>query len=290
MLLDDPAGNSFVQNPSAPAHDPNAVLMQYTRSKEQDVALCIMAPETQLEMLGAPDEVLALPTVCSECRHPGLMKSIVTDIPHFKEVILMAFSCDNCGYKTNEVRGGGAISPTGRRMVLKVQSKEDFSRDVLKAESAGLEIPEIELELGHGTLGGKFTTVEGLLQDVVTSFERMPFLVGDSADSGDAERFVTFKDRLKKLLTDGGSTPFTLIFDDPLAGSYIQNPYAPDPDPNMTVSEYERTFEQDEEYGINDLRKQEEKDILEVARNRVAAASAATSSDSALKPPPPPSK
>jgi zinc finger protein len=46
----------------------------------------------------------------------------------------MAFSCDNCGYKTNEVRGGGAISPTGRRMILKVQSKEDFARDVLKAK------------------------------------------------------------------------------------------------------------------------------------------------------------
>ena len=48
--------------------------------------------------------------------------------------------------------------------------------------------------------------------------------------------------------------PFTIILDDPLANSYIQNLYAPDPDPNMTIEFYERTFEQDEELGLNDMK------------------------------------
>ena len=47
--------------------------------------------------------------------------------------------------------------------------------------------------------------------------------------------------------------PFTLILDDPLANSHLQNLYAPDPDPNMTVTEYERTWEQNEAYGLNDI-------------------------------------
>jgi len=46
----------------------------------------------------------------------------------------------------------------------------------------------------------------------------------------------------------------TLILDDPLANSYLQNLYAPDPDLNMTVIEYERSFEQNEDLGLNDLR------------------------------------
>ena len=47
--------------------------------------------------------------------------------------------------------------------------------------------------------------------------------------------------------------PFTLILDDPLANSYMQNIYAPDPDPNMTIEMYERTWEQNEELGLNDI-------------------------------------
>jgi zinc finger protein len=47
--------------------------------------------------------------------------------------------------------------------------------------------------------------------------------------------------------------PFTLIIDDPVSNSYLQNLYAPDPDPNMTIEEYDRTFDQNEELGLNDV-------------------------------------
>jgi zinc finger protein len=47
--------------------------------------------------------------------------------------------------------------------------------------------------------------------------------------------------------------PFTLILDDPLANSYLQNLYAPDPDPNMEIVEYERSWQQNEELGLNDI-------------------------------------
>lgn len=46
----------------------------------------------------------------------------------------------------------------------------------------------------------------------------------------------------------------TLILDDPLGNSYLQNLYAPEPDPAMTIEEYERTFEQNEALGLNDMR------------------------------------
>ena len=48
--------------------------------------------------------------------------------------------------------------------------------------------------------------------------------------------------------------PFTLILDDPLANSYLQNLYAPDPDPNMDVVTYDRTWDQNEELGLNDMK------------------------------------
>lgn len=49
------------------------------------------------------------------------------------------------------------------------------------------------------------------------------------------------------------SIPFTIVLDDPLANSYIQNLYAPDDDPNMTTEIYERTHDQNEELGLNDM-------------------------------------
>ena len=45
-----------------------------------------------------------------------------------------------------------------------------------------------------------------------------------------------------------------LILDDPLANSYIQNIFAPDPDPQLSVEFYSRSFEQDEEFGLNDIK------------------------------------
>jgi zinc finger protein len=49
------------------------------------------------------------------------------------------------------------------------------------------------------------------------------------------------------------SRPFTLILDDPVSNSYLQNIYAPDPDPNMETITYERTYDQNEELGLNDI-------------------------------------
>ena len=45
----------------------------------------------------------------------------------------------------------------------------------------------------------------------------------------------------------------TFILNDPLGLSYLQNLYAPDPDPNMTITEYERSWEDNEEFGLNDI-------------------------------------
>ena len=48
--------------------------------------------------------------------------------------------------------------------------------------------------------------------------------------------------------------PFTLILDDPLSNSYIQSLYAPDPDPGLETEWYDRTFKQNEELGLNDIK------------------------------------
>ena len=117
----------------------------------------------------------------------------------------------------------------------------------IQSESCGLEIPEIELLLQPGTLGGRFTTLEGILDQVYNELSEKVF--------SDAKSDQTFEQFLAKLkAVTNAEHPFTLILDDPLANSYLQNIYAPDPDPNMTIEEYERTWEQNEELGLNDMK------------------------------------
>jgi C4-type Zn-finger protein len=44
----------------------------------------------------------------------------------------MSTNCDICGYRDNEVKSGSAISKQGKRITLKVEDREDLSRDILK--------------------------------------------------------------------------------------------------------------------------------------------------------------
>ncbi|KAJ3124173.1 hypothetical protein HK098_001347 [Nowakowskiella sp. JEL0407] len=252
--IDDPAGNSYIENLCAPNPDPKITTKHYTRTPEQEEALGLQAAgqEENNEEDDDVPEVMVFPGNCSRCNAPSETKMHVLDIPHFKEVVIMSTVCESCGFKSNEVKAGGAISPKGKRYTLIMDSIEDLSRDILKSETCGLKIPEIEIELNYGTLGGRFTTIEGLLTEIYEELDnRNPFSSGDSAEKERKETFQKFLDKLKSVLSM--DQKYTLILDDPLANSYLQNPYAPDDDPNMTVEYYERTFDQNEDLGLNDI-------------------------------------
>ena len=53
---------------------------------------------------------LKFPTNCYACTAEGEVRMCVATIPYFKEIIIMAFSCDQCGHKSTEIKQGGGIS------------------------------------------------------------------------------------------------------------------------------------------------------------------------------------
>ena len=57
---------------------------------------------------------------------------LLTDIPFFKQVVIMATVCDACGKRDNEVKSGTGIEPTGTRITLRLTDATDLSRDILK--------------------------------------------------------------------------------------------------------------------------------------------------------------
>ena len=279
IILDDPTGNSFIQNPLAPQKDLNMKIQFYNRTNEQNELLGYISNESKQNIINTEgssllqhdfeelkqkfidspqdlefysEEVICIPSTCPSCNEQGLIKMHPIDIPYFKQIIIMAFVCEKCAFKSNEIKSGCGISNFGRRYMLQVESLEDLNRDVLKSESATLLVPHIGLEASCGTLGGRFTTVEGLLTQVRDDLQNNPFCIGDSSTNDEKENINLFFMKLDKLLSLDDS--FLLILDDPLGNSYIQNIYAPEPDPRLTTLDYERSFEQNEDFGLNDVK------------------------------------
>ena len=263
VIIDDPSGNSYIENFLYPKTDPKLRAIYYVRSKEQMIKMGYATEENGEEPIEEDgidiephdidkQEVFHFNTNCPACQKPSETRMHLIEIPYFKEVLIMASSCDLCGYKTNEVKSSGALSEKGKRIILKLTSIEDVSRDILKSETCKLSIPEIDLDLETGTLGGRFTTLEGLLMQVHNELgSKVSFLKGDSADIDKHSRLQELLDALLNICQ--GKLFCTIIIYDPLSNSYLQNIYAPDEDPNMTIEMYERTEEQNEDLGLNDM-------------------------------------
>ncbi|RVW42220.1 Zinc finger protein ZPR1-like [Vitis vinifera] len=245
--LDDPAGNSFIENPFAPSPDPSLTIKFYKRSPEQQASLGYLVDSSQLGescdeesikevkntsdqmkrephgSIGAaaghraiaqvnsaeiaenlfrystPEEVMTFPSTCGACAARCETRMFVTNIPYFQEVIVMASSCDGCGYRNSE-----------HYLTVAMWTYQSDTAD---------------LERVHG------------------------FTFGDSLDDSKRSKWQDFRVRLSKLLSL--EEPWTLIIDDALANSFV----APTTDiSKMTIiEEYERSWEQNEELGLNDM-------------------------------------
>ncbi|XP_076904560.1 uncharacterized protein LOC143560038 [Bidens hawaiensis] len=285
FILDDPAGNSFVENPFAPSLDPSLSIEFYERTREQDASLGYAFDPTQVSEASvdphgsvgavagrraiaqgnssefaealfrytAPEEVMTFPSTCGACAVSCETRMFLTKIPYFQEVIVMASTCDACGYRNSELKPGGAIPAKGKKVSVSVKNTSDLSRDVIKSDTASVIIPEIDLELTSGTLGGIVTTVEGLITKISEALERVHgFTFGDSLEEDRKNKWLDFRTRLTKLLSL--EEPWTLIMDDALANSFIA-PACDDikDDHQLTIEEYERSWEQNEELGLNDM-------------------------------------
>eukprot|EP01121_Diplochlamys_sp_Union-15-3_P003040 TRINITY_DN12875_c0_g1_i1.p1 TRINITY_DN12875_c0_g1~~TRINITY_DN12875_c0_g1_i1.p1 ORF type:complete len:632 (-),score=69.16 TRINITY_DN12875_c0_g1_i1:171-2066(-) len=324
LILDDLAGNSFLENPMAPSKDERAAYTYYARTREQTIELGYAVEENKSEiesmevvkgeeakkkivgLFGAKKGAAAdgsassssssaasssssssalpsvsevtgrgvtvaahlLPTLdtyfnvsdrsatmtgpCTACSNPEAeTRMCVTDVPHFKDVVLLVTQCEMCGYRDAEVKPMGRVSKRGRKITLRVTSIDDLKRDLLKSDTASCMIPELELELQSGTLGGKYTTLEGMLGDIQSQLSRSnPFSMGDSSEPEKKDKMRNFLDRLEEL--SEVKTPWTFILDCPLGNCFIFSPLG-DADPNLKVERYDRTFEQDEELGLNDI-------------------------------------
>ncbi|CDR95954.1 hypothetical protein, conserved [Babesia bigemina] len=273
LILDDPSGNSYIE-------DTDAVELAretYARSEEQQQnmgyavkddfrkEIDLTTPMENTDDVGK--EGVSLPVDCPHCGSEGLNKicevckcieltwKTCSVVPGFGPCVIMAFTCETCGAKSNEMKPGGGYKDHARRWTLTVQSVDDLNRDVIISETAAVRVNHLDVEMSPGTIGAAFTTVEGLIGKLVESLEKAyPFVLGDSATEEHAPLREKVRE-LQALVAGDAAFPFTLVIDDPADHSFIgARRQAQGDDANLVSETYERTQEQNDELGLTDMK------------------------------------
>ena len=277
ISIDDPSGNSFIE-PSADDKGHKYARHDYLRSPEQNEALGLGGGDEELEVTGAEEEpqdseivngvVYTLHETCPACAKQCQVNMQKVQIPHFKEVYIMATNCGHCGYRTSDVKTGGEVPEKGKRITLQVQNITDLSRDLLKSETCVLKVPEIDLYVEPGTLGGRFTTVEGLLTQVQDQLRGQVYDIGSTEDTHNSEtsgikggdsmsldtrqQWESFFTKLSSIIKV--EKPFSIVLEDPLANSFVQSLSDAVVDEQIEIVEYERSAEENEGLGLLDMK------------------------------------
>ena len=281
VSADDPSGNSYIEPKPGDAAGKWAK-SEYNRTAQQNGQLGLgddvpdphnhsapttaeTAPESEMRpeyrssnLVGGPaaermtnnvddediieNQVYSFPASCPGCTRPCATNMKMVHIPYFKQVVLMSTVCDQCGYRSNEVKTGGEMPEKGRKISLQVNSQVDLARDILKSETAALACPELQLRVEPGTMGGRFTTVEGILENIRKDLRGQAFGLEDgdaplpagAGDSMPAESKRSWEEFFEQLTAAiENRKPFTLVLEDPMASSYVQSLTAPEPDPQI---------------------------------------------------------
>eukprot|EP01026_Neomeris_dumetosa_P014961 TRINITY_DN1557_c0_g1_i7.p1 TRINITY_DN1557_c0_g1~~TRINITY_DN1557_c0_g1_i7.p1 ORF type:complete len:467 (+),score=71.49 TRINITY_DN1557_c0_g1_i7:113-1513(+) len=298
VILDDPSGNSYISSKVDPAQDSQMKLTYYERTKEQiqEIGLSVGAQNTEIQpsdphhghnpigAVGAriaianaqgqeatnlltkystPEEVMILPGSCYTCGADCDTRMFQTSIPFFKDIIVMSNACDVCGYRNSEVKSNTGISEKGSILRLSVVDANDLRRDLIKSDTAEIEIPEIELDMSTGLMGGLVTTVEGLLTQIKEQLKKLSgFHLGDSAEEGQKQRWLEVVQNLENYANL--EQQWTLVIKDPLSNSFIA-PSLDDPklDDRLVIQQYERSKDEEDQLGITELKKMEENTMQE---------------------------
>ncbi len=228
-------------------------------------------------------------TICSALNLmiQGTTRILLTSIPYFKEIIIMSFRCEHCGSSNNEVQpastyrgmriqvsGTVAVSSflfpveQGSTYTVKVLSRDDLDRQVVKSNTCFVTFPEFELTVPAGR--GQLTTIEGILRDIVsdlsadqplrriehepaytkiqTLIDGLSEIVADT-DPETEKLSDSTRERLRKNRLQKSIRTFTIILDDPAGNSFLEF-RGSTADPQWTVKTYNRTRRQNIDLGI----------------------------------------
>lgn len=212
-------------------------------------------PEPLFENIDGELAVQEVESLCMNCHENGTTKLLLTKIPHFKEVILMAFECPHCGNKNNEIQPASAIQARGVHQKLFVKSQNDLNRQVVKSETATVRFEELDFEIPPTSQKGILSTIDGIISRAIDGLNQQQPL-----RKIEHEELYNQIEKIISVLQDyfDNKQHFTFSIDDPAGNSYVENLCAPKSDPQLQITYYKRTAAQSEAIGLTTEADQDE--------------------------------
>lgn len=172
---------------------------------------------------------------------------LLTKIPFYKETIILSFSCEHCGFENNEIQPAGEMEPRGCKIQLNISKPQDLNRRVVKSDRTAVRFVELDFEIPAESQKGEVTTIESIIDRAVTGLNQdQPVRRIQHPDlATQIDEFVKKLENLKQL-----ETSFTLILEDISGNCRVENPYAPNPDTDATITHFIRTKEQNHALGM----------------------------------------
>lgn len=176
-----------------------------------------------------------------------MTRMLLTRIPFYKETVIASFSCEHCGYENNEIQPAGEIEPNGCKITIKIKTSQDLNRRIVKSDRTSVKFVELDFEIPAQSQKGEVTTIEGIVDRSIAGLEQdQPVRRIEHPEV--AAQIDAFVDKLRSLKTV--ETPYTVIFEDISGNCRVENPCAPNQDPNCTITHFSRTKEQNHELGM----------------------------------------
>lgn len=86
----------------------------------------------------------------------GKTRLLLTKIPFYKDVVVISFTCEQCGYQNNEIQSGAPVAELGVRYILTVETLDDLNRQVVKSDYASIKIPMVDFEIPSKSQSGGY--------------------------------------------------------------------------------------------------------------------------------------
>ncbi len=144
---------------------------------------------------------------CPVC-HKTTLKITETelDIPYFGKAMIYNATCENCGYKINDIKFEGNYPVKDK---IKIEKPEDLNIKIVRGNRGTIRIPELGLSMEPGPLAESFiTNVEGLFERFLNV---LPLF--------DPEKTKELEEKINDA--KNGKMKFTVIIEDPTGVSHF---------------------------------------------------------------------
>lgn len=152
---------------------------------------------------------------CPNCGKKAQMSDLIKSIPQFGKTLISSLSCNECGFKFNDVMSAEFHEP--KAFTAKIEEPLDLRQKIIRNSSCSIKIPELGIEVEPGPVSeGYISNIEGLLDRIESAAQAAVNGFSPEEEKKEAMDALEMIQKAKQA-----KFPFTVELYDPFGNSGI---------------------------------------------------------------------